>query len=71
VTAIDRWMKLGADGFCVSIVYGPCGNNGPKFSVDVLSLDGQSFDHPFAASSFDHAVEIAEIEIGKHGWNKQ
>ena len=71
MSAVDRWMKLGADGFCVSVVYGPCGDRGPQFSVDVLTPDGQSFDRPFQALSFDHAVEIAEIEIGKRGWTRQ
>lgn len=66
-----RLEKIGADGFVVSVCYGPSGIDGPRYSVNVLAPDGASFDKPFGANDFAHCVEIAEIEIKKRGWIKQ
>jgi hypothetical protein len=33
-----------------------------------LSKHGEEFDRPFAAATFEQAVEIAEIEILNRGW---
>ena len=66
--AIARLEALGKAGFTVSIVYGPCGNSGPMYSVNVLTPDFRSFDKPFGARDFAHCVEIAETEIRERGW---
>ncbi len=69
--AIKRLERLGNDGFIVSIVYGRCGNSGAQYSVDVLNRKGQTFGIPFAATSIQLAVHIAEHEIHERGWDKQ
>ena len=66
--AIERLESLGNAGFTVSIVYGPCGNTGPAYSVNVLTPDFRSFEKPYAARNFAHCVEIAEKEIAERGW---
>jgi len=63
-----RLEALGKMGLTVSIVYGPCGNMGTMYSVDVLSLDGQFFDKPFVCETFEKAVWIAEKETKERGW---
>jgi len=54
-------------GLCVSFAYGPCGDNGVMWSVDVL-CGYESFEKPFAAKSFEHAIRIASIESFRRGW---
>lgn len=67
--AIRKWQQLGAAGLTVSIAYGYCGENGLLFSVNVLSRDFiKEFERPFAARSFEQAVEIADIECRERGW---
>ena len=65
--AIARLEALGKAGFTVSIVYGPCGNSGPMYSVNVLTPDFISFYKSFGARDFAHCVEIAETEIRERG----
>jgi hypothetical protein len=55
--AVERLEALGQSGLTVSICCGPCGRDAFRWSVQVLSRLGE-----------EHAVEIAEIEIGKRGW---
>ena len=63
-----RIETIGKKGFTVSIAYGQCGNNGLLYSVDVLAPDGQCFDKPYSATSFEQAIDIAETEIKERGW---
>ena len=70
-TAIDRLEALGRAGITVSLCCGPCGDAPFRWTVQALSRDGQEFPRPFAAHSFDHAVEIAEVEIKNRGWMSQ
>jgi len=65
--AVQRMEALGRVGFTVSICCGPSAGQF-RWSVQVLSLDGQEFDEPFAALDFAHCVEIAEREVAKRGW---
>ena len=51
-----------------SVCYGPCGDKGIMFSVDVLTEDAESFNRPFAARSFGHAIDIAYSECVGRGW---
>ena len=51
-----------------SVCYGPCGDKGIMFSVNVLTGDGDSFSRPFAASSLEHAIDIAYSECVGRGW---
>ncbi len=66
--SLRRLESLGRRGFIISIVYGPCGKNPPQYSVDVLAPSGESFDIPYSASDFEHAILIAEYEIEERGW---
>ena len=66
--SIERLESLGRSGLTVSVCCGPCGVDAFGWSVTVLNRDGHEFDRPFAAESFDHAVEIAEIEVATRGW---
>jgi hypothetical protein len=60
--ALTRWEALARSGFIVSVCCGPCGEERPfRWSVDVLAPDGQEFDQPFAAESFEHAIAIADM----------
>jgi hypothetical protein len=65
--AVERWRALGRAGVRVSICHGRSRDDVLLWSVDALSKTG-SFERPFAAASFEHAVEIAEIEAKKRGW---
>jgi len=64
---VRRWQRLTERGLVVSICCGQIAG-GPLFSVEVMTLKGESFDRPYAASTLDQAVEIAEIEATKRGW---
>lgn len=65
---IARMETIGRVGFTISICCGPCGSTSFGWSVQVMTRDGREFDQPFAARDFAHAVEIAELEIAKRGW---
>ena len=43
---------LGRAGFTVSVCCGPCGASRFAWTVQVLSLDGQEFDRPYAGAQF-------------------
>jgi hypothetical protein len=61
---------LGRSGFTVSVCCGPSGEEASRWSVQVLSRDGQEFEQPFAAQSFTHAIAIAKREIRLRGWGR-
>jgi hypothetical protein len=67
VTIIDRWSALGNAGVTVSICHGPCAGHGVAWTV-LANKNGEEFDLPVLATSFDHCVEIAEIEAKERGW---
>jgi hypothetical protein len=68
---IRRWRALGEAGLIVSVVLGPMGGSGRLlFSVDVLTVTFESFPRPYAAETFEQAIEIAEKESRKRGWFK-
>jgi hypothetical protein len=67
MNAVERMEWLGRQGLTVSVCYGPSGGQG-RWSVLVLSRTGEEFERPFAATSFEHAVEIAVNECAKRGW---
>jgi hypothetical protein len=66
--AVETMEALGRAGLTVSVCFGPSGNAGCLWSVTVLSGTCEEFDRPYAATSFDHAVEIAKIESIARGW---
>ena len=59
---------LANQGILTSIVYGPCGDKGIWFSVDVLTENGHCFERPFLVNSFEHAVRVAYKECIGRGW---
>lgn len=65
---IMRWEHMGKLGFTVSVCFGPCGNLGLLYSVNVLCRNGDQFDEPYGAESFEKALWIAEKEIKDRGW---
>lgn len=65
---LERLEALGRKGFVVSVCCGPIRREF-GWSVQVLTPTGEEFSVPFMASSFAHAVEIAEVEIVKRGWS--
>ncbi len=65
---LSRFEAIGKKGITVSIVCGYCGGKQLMYSIDVLTLDGRSFDKPFSATTFEQALDIAEIEIKERGW---
>jgi hypothetical protein len=64
---VQRWQALSERGLLVSICCGQVAGL-PPFSVQVMTLTGESFDCPYAANSLDQAVDIAETEATKRGW---
>jgi hypothetical protein len=52
----------------VSIAYGPMLKGHLLFSVDALCMNGEHFAAPYAAQTFEQAVEIAEKEAMERGW---
>lgn len=67
-SAVTHLERLGRNGLTVSVCCGPCGAEDFRWSVNVLNRSMEEFDMPFAANSFAHAVEIAEIECRERGW---
>lgn len=68
-TAIKRMEQLGRAGLTVSVCCGPSGTDPFRWSVQVASVNfAHEFEVPYQARSFDHAVEIAELEAVKRGW---
>jgi hypothetical protein len=65
---IQRWQELGKAGVIVSIAYGPMPNGQLVFSVDAMCTNGDHFARPYAAETFEQAVEIAVREALKRGW---
>lgn len=68
MTIEDRMEALGRAGITVSVCCGPCGAQPFAWTVQAMSREGHEFDQPFAATSFAHAIEIAEREVAQRGW---
>lgn len=69
MTPAEVIEAMGETGLTISIVYGPCGPQGPcRWSVQVMTRAGEEFERPFAADSFSHCVSIAEREAITRGW---
>jgi len=67
-----KMEALGRSGLIVSVCCGSCGAEPFRWTVQVLSPKHmEEFDKPFAANSFDQAIEIAEIECAARGWWSQ
>jgi hypothetical protein len=66
--AVARMEAIGKRGLTISICCGPSDSQIYRWSVDLLSPNGQMFDRPFAAKSFVQCIEIAEAEIAKRRW---
>lgn len=64
-TMLDHLIN---QGITVSLVYGPCGDKGILWSVDVLTQDQHSFEMPFAANTHEKAIVIAFLECCERGW---
>ena len=60
---VVRMEALGRAGLTISVCCGPAGIVPFRWSVQVLSAQWGEFPRPFAADSFEHAIEIAEHEI--------
>ena len=68
--ALETMVTLGRAGFVVSVACGPCGVEAFAWTVQVLALDGEStFQRPYKAHSFTQAIEIAQREISRRGWD--
>jgi hypothetical protein len=65
--AVARMEAFGRAGLTVSVCCGPAAGVF-RWTVQVLSRDGQEFEAPFAADDFVHAIEIAELEVQQRGW---
>jgi hypothetical protein len=66
--AVADMEVLGRLGLTISVTCGPCGAAPFRWSVLVMSRDGETFDRPLAAHSFAHAIAIAKLESAKRGW---
>lgn len=64
----ERLLALANAGVSVSIACGPSGPQKARFSV-FLAFGGEETPLPFAASGVVHAIEIAERECKRCGWN--
>ena len=69
MTAIEQMEAIGRMGLTISVCCGPAGRHPFVWTVQVLSRAGEEFAQPFAATSFEHAVAIAEYEIMCRGWD--
>lgn len=65
---LTQWTALGEAGITVSICCGPSGPEAFRWSVQALAPDGRAFDEPYEATSLQHAIEIAVIEVKRRGW---
>jgi hypothetical protein len=72
MSAIERMEALGRAGITVSVCCGPCGTLPFRWSVQATAAVSpghfEEFEMPYAANSFEHAIEIAELEVVKRGW---
>jgi hypothetical protein len=68
LTNINRMEALGRAGLTISVCCGPCGARPFAWTVHVLSREGREFEEPFLATSFEHAMDIAEVETAQRGW---
>lgn len=66
-TTDARLVCLANAGVVVSLAYGPYGDKGIAWTVQALH-GIRTFDKPFLAKSFDHAIQIAETECIARGW---
>ena len=66
--ARDLLDCLARQNIVTSIAYGPCGDIGTAWTVNVLAKGCESFEKPLLALSFEHAVAIAVFECNKRGW---
>jgi hypothetical protein len=61
VRAIER---LGNQGMIVSVCFGPCGDKGNLWSVNVMNpATLEEFKKPFAASCFEDIKKILDNEM--------
>ena len=64
--AVKAIEKLGNDGWIVSVCYGPCGDRGPMWSVNVLHVDTDAeFANPIGSMNFAFIKTILDIEVPK------
>ena len=67
--ALARMEQLGRAGLMVSICCGPSRKDRQfTWSVDVVNREGWSFEEPYRADNFEHAIAIAEVEARRRGW---
>lgn len=60
---------LAEQGICISVCYGHSRHIGRiVYSVDVFTIDGESFDNPMGAETYRQAIEIAYNECVDRGW---
>lgn len=64
----ERLLALANAGVSVSIACVPAGPQKARFSV-FFAFGGEEIPCPFAASGVVHAIEIAERECERRGWN--
>jgi hypothetical protein len=60
--------QLGRGGLTISVCCGPSGGQSFRWSVFVGAPNGDEFNMPYAANSFEHAIEIAELEAVRRQW---
>lgn len=63
----DIVEQLSMSGITTSFVFGPI-RGGLIWSVDVLTISGETFDKPFAAQTLHQAAVIAITECRLRGW---
>lgn len=59
---------LAGQGIVTSVAYGPCGDKGNQWTVMLCTIEGEEFDTPIMAVSFQHAMGIALWEAISRGW---
>lgn len=65
---VKRIERFGKNNITISICYGPCGNNGLLWSVNLLNSDFEEFNKPYAANSLKQCLDIAELEAKERNW---
>lgn len=68
VSVAARMEALGKQGCVVSVAYGPAGDGSLAWSVNVMSRNYDTFNKPFAATSIEQCLDIAEEKIKEMGW---
>ncbi len=67
----NKFDRLAQNEIIVSVCYGPLGNEGIHWTVNVLTRDFKEFHRPFLGNSLEHCLDIAIQECIERGWLKE